>query len=129
MENAIQHPVGGVLVSGDLIFSTKITGTARALGLEVQVVGSPDAAIERIRSRTPRCVLLDLGLNSLTTESIGRIISVAAGATVLAFGSHVDTARLDVARNAGCTEVMPRSRLSGELPELLQRYLAVTPAE
>jgi hypothetical protein len=41
----------------------------------------------------------------------------------VAFGSHVDKARLDQARAAGCDEVLPRSKFSGELPELLRRYL------
>jgi len=48
---------------------------------------------------------------------------------VIAFGSHVDKARLDEARAAGCDEVMPRSRFSSELPALLRRYSAGSRAE
>lgn len=114
----------GLLVTGDLIFSTKITGTARALGLEVQVIGSPGSVVERVRSESPRCVFLDLSFAGLTAELIREIVTAAGGSPVLAFGSHVDTARLQAARDAGCTEVMPRSRLSSELPALLQQYLA-----
>lgn len=126
MENTTGQPQNaGLLVTGDLIFSTKITGTARALGLEVQVLGSPGSVVERVRSAPPRCIFLDLSVAALTAELIREIVSAAAGSPVLAFGSHVDTARLQAARDAGCTEVMPRSRLSSELPALLQQYLAV----
>ena len=114
----------GLLVTGDLIFSTKITGTARALGLDVRVIGVPGFVVDRIRSDPPRCIFLDLGVATLTGELIREIVIAAAGRPVLAFGSHVDTARLQSARDAGCTEVMPRSRLSSELPALLQQYLA-----
>jgi hypothetical protein len=40
----------------------------------------------------------------------------------VAFGSHVQTERLQAARDAGCTNVLPRSRFSASLPELLQQY-------
>jgi hypothetical protein len=114
----------GLLVTGDLIFSTKITGTARALGLEVEVMGAAGSVVDRVRCVSPRCTFLDLSVVGLTSELICEIVSAASGSPVLAFGSHVDTTRLQAARDAGCTEVMPRSRLSSELPALLQQYLA-----
>ncbi len=43
-----QHNRIGLLVTGDLIFSTKITGTARALGMEMAVAASPAAAAEQL---------------------------------------------------------------------------------
>ena len=124
MENAAEElPNAGLLVTGDLIFSTKITGTARMLGLQVQVIGSPGSVVERIRTESPRSIFLDLSVAGLTSELIREIVSAAAGNPVVAFGTHVDTARLQAARDAGCTEVMPRSRLSAELPQLLTQYL------
>lgn len=128
MENKVKQQSGtGLLVTGDLIFCTKITGTAAALGLKIQVVGSPDAASAQIQTARPGCVMLDLGLASLTPERIGEIVRAARGTSVIAFGSHVDTARLKEARDAGCTEVMSRSRLSSELPSILLQYLTSTP--
>lgn len=121
-DNAGEPKIVVLLVSSDLIFSTKITGTARALGLEIEVIGSGESAASRIPAALPRCVLLDLGLASLSTEHMRAIVGAAAGAPVLAFGSHVDTARLQQAADAGCTEVMPRSRLAAALPQLLQQY-------
>ena len=113
----------GLLVTGDLLFSTKITGTAAVLGGAIQAVASANAALDRLRRGGVRCVVLDLGLSSLTDVAMECIVSASAPATVLAYGSHVDAHRLDAARRAGCTEVMPRSRLSAELPDLLRKYL------
>lgn len=124
MENTAGQPQhAGLLVTGDLIFSTKITGTARLLGLDVRVVNSAPAALDRIRTNSPQCILLDLSVSSLTSDLIREIVLAASGKPVVAFGSHVDTARLESARDAGCTDVMPRSRFSAELPELLKQYL------
>jgi hypothetical protein len=113
-----------LLVTGDLIFSTKIVGTARLLGIDMHVASSADAALDRLPALQPRCVVLDLGLASLTQDKMAAIVQAVAGKSVLAFGSHVDTERLGQARDSGCTEVMPRSRLSNELPVLLRKYCA-----
>ena len=43
---------------------------------------------------------------------------VVSGARVVGFASHVDRARIDQARAAGC-EVLPRSAFFGRLPGLL----------
>jgi DNA-binding NarL/FixJ family response regulator len=124
MENSTeQKPVVGLLVTADLIFSTKITGTARAMGLEMQVLASPRAAVERLGRDPIRCVFLDLSLSSLTPETIHEIVVASSGVPILAFGSHVDAARLQAASDAGCTEVMPRSRLATTLPQLIEQYL------
>ena len=40
----------------------------------------------------------------------------------LAFGSHVDTDALASAAASGCDPVMPRSKFSAELPDLIRRY-------
>src|SRR5881409_150566 len=108
----------GILVTADLLFSTKIVGTARALGIDLQVVSSADAALDRLRQSAARCTILDLAVVSLTQEKMAEIVQTAAGGSVIAFGSHVDAGRLQQARDAGCGDVMPRSRLSNELPAL-----------
>ena len=113
-----------VLLTSDLIFSTKVTGTARALGLEIAVAADVEKAAELCRGERPCCVFIDLGLPGLEiTSVVSRLRSAAGTVPTVAYGSHVDTARLDDARVAGCTEVLPRSKFSAELPDLLGRYL------
>ena len=40
--------------------------------------------------------------------------------TIIGYGSHVDTATLKAARDAGCDVVLPRSKFVEELAHLLQ---------
>ena len=113
-----------VLLTSDLIFSTKVTGTARALGLEIAVAADVEKAAELCRGEPPGCVFIDLDIPGLEiTSVVSRLRSAAGTAPTVAYGSHVDKARLDQARSAGCDEVLPRSKFSAELPDLLRRYL------
>jgi DNA-binding response OmpR family regulator len=116
--------VSGLLVTRDLLFSTKVTGTANAVGCRVVVTGDVERATELCRAESPRCILLDLGLPDLEIDTVVyRLRAASEDAPVIAYGSHVDRQRLDAASRAGCSEVMPRSKFSGTLPALLRRYL------
>ena len=114
----------GLLLSRDLIFTSKITGTAGALGYRVVVVGGIEKALAMMAEGAPVVVFLDLAAGDLAApEAIKRYRAVAPpGTPFLAFGSHVDTDALENARAAGCDPVMPRSRFTNELPALIRRY-------
>ena len=116
------QPPAALLVSRDLFFSSRITGTASEMGCAVDVAGDPETAVARLRERAYRLVLIDLTLDI----DLGRTVTAIreAGDTfVVAFGPHVQTLRLDAARAAGCNEVLPRSRFSAALPQILRERL------
>ena len=120
-------PPGGpdaILLCRDLIFNSKITGTARELGLRVLVAGSDALARSMLEQWRPRAVLVDLAAGDLATpEALLAYRAIVPEARFLAFGSHVDVGALDQARDAGCDPVLPRSKFTAELPDLLRRYL------
>jgi CheY-like chemotaxis protein len=117
----------GLLLSRDLIFTSKVTGTARAMGQRVMVAGNSALASAMIEQWRPKVVFVDLAAGDLVSVPALIAYRQAAGAGVpfVAFGSHVDTAALDAARAAGCDHVMPRSKFSTELPELIRRFFDV----
>jgi len=114
----------GMLLSRDLIFTSKVTGTARALGHRVVVAGDVALAASMIAQWTPRVVFVDLSAGDLVQPAALLAFRklAAPGTPFVAFGSHVDTAALAAARGAGCDPVLPRSRFSAELPELIRQY-------
>jgi CheY-like chemotaxis protein len=114
----------GLLVSRDLFFTSKVTGTAAALGLTVEAVGDATAALERVAAGGVGCLFLDLADAALDVGALFAQMPAGARPRVIAFGSHVATARLASAREAGCDEVLPRSRFTTELPTLLRNYLS-----
>lgn len=115
-------PPAALLISRDLFFSSKVTSTADALGIRVQVVGDSEAAARLAGEEQFRCVFIDLADAGLDVSAFFRELKSQRAIPVVAFGSHVATARLQEARDAGCTDVMPRSRFSASLPELLRQY-------
>ena len=114
----------GLLLSRDMIFTSKIIGTARDLGHKVMVAGNSALAAAMIEQWRPKVVFVDLAAGELVSPPALLAYQIAAGpgTPFIAFGSHVDTAALETARAAGCDPVMPRSKFSAELPEIIRRY-------
>ncbi len=122
----MDHNRPALLVSRDLFFTSKVTGTAEMLGFEVRVVGDAHAAAERIAAESYACVFVDLADPGLDVAGFFASLPAESRPRVVAFGSHVATARLQAARDAGCDDVLPRSRFSAGLPALLQKYCGPT---
>ncbi len=113
----------GLLLSDDLLFSSRITGTARDLGLTIKVARDPVTLEKLARDLVPACVLLDLSNPGLVLELAVQTLKAAAPAAFLVgYGSHVDTATLQAAREAGCDVVLPRSRFVDTLPQELPSW-------
>ena len=129
MSEPVPAPEGpgpaGLLLSRDLIFTSKVTGTARALGRQVLTAGNAALALAMIGQWKPRAVFVDLAAGDLVKPEAIVAYRLAAGpeTAFVAFGSHVDTAGLAAAADAGCDPVLPRSKFSAELPELIRRFL------
>ena len=121
LDSGVPH---GLLLSRDLIFTTKVTETARSLGFAMTTAGNSALVKAMIERGKPRVVFVDLAAGDLVVPA--RIVEyrAIAGDSVpfVAFGSHVDAGALAAARTAGCVEAMPRSRFSGELIDLIRRY-------
>ena len=120
----------GLLLSDDLLDGSRVTGAARAVGLEVRQLRTPDALLTAASERRPACVLIDLHNPGLVVEVLARqITSLAPRPRLIGYGSHVDAARLRAARQAGCDMVMPRSQFFNELEPHIGEWLAVTPTD
>ena len=115
-------PPAGLMLCDDLIFASKVTGTARAAGLTVGVARSLPRFAELLAESAPVGVLLDLHHDGLDLPALLAALRARCPEMprVTAFGSHVDAARLKAAREAGCDLALPRSQfvklLEAELP-------------
>ena len=94
------------LATRDLMFRGKLRSVVSAAGAEV----TPDAASAEILV----VELESAGWEDRIREGVGR------GIPVLAFGSHVDAARLRAARELGA-EAVPNSQIEARLGAQLQR--------
>ena len=117
------EPQPGYLLSDDLIFASRISGTAHDLGFRVIPVRSTDALRDVVHAHCPRCVLVDLANPGLViAELMKNLAHVAPRPFVVAYGSHVDTKTLQAARDAGCDVVWPRSKFVTELATAMPHW-------
>ena len=114
----------GLLLSDDLLFTSRVAGEARALGLTIKAARSADALLALARQEAPACVIVDLANPSLALPDLMRQLAELGNPRVVAYGSHVDTATLRAAREAGCDPVLPRSKFVEELPHALPQWFA-----
>jgi CheY-like chemotaxis protein len=108
----------------DLMFTSKIRGAAALAGVTVTFARSSAAALEQMRAERPSLVLLDL--NNPRTDPLGTVAAMKsdpalASVPLVGYVSHVDTATIQAARDAGVDEVLARSAFSGNLPAILAR--------
>jgi PleD family two-component response regulator len=106
----------------DLMLSSRISTAARAAGVEVRFARSPEAVLAAARESAPSLVILDLNsarLRPLETVAALKREPALAGVPTLGFVSHVDTATIAGARDAGVDRVLARSAFVQQLPALL----------
>ena len=121
-------PATAILLSDDLIFTSRITGTARDLGLQVTPARTAATLLTLAQKQPPSCVIVDLSNPGLAIgELAAGLRELPVRPRIVAYGSHVDTATLRAAREAGCDIVLPRSQFVAELPAELPGWL-VAPA-
>jgi CheY-like chemotaxis protein len=112
----------GLLLSDDLIFTSRIVGEARALGLTIKAARSAEVLLALATKEAPACVVVDLANPGLVLSELMRQLGERGKPRVVAYGSHVDTATLRAAREAGCDPVLPRSKFVEELPTALAHW-------
>lgn len=120
-----------LVVADDLLFRSKISTTAKALGVVVRAATTPDAALERAREDHPTLVLIDLdGQKPAPFEVLARFAAdpVLKGLATVGFVSHVHADLVQKARALGIGTVLARSAFVAQLSDLLAPH-AETRAE
>ena len=106
----------------DLLFRSKISETADALGVEAAFPRSPKKLLEALRTSPPDLLVLDL--NSSRFEPLELLRTVRSDealrdVSTVGFLSHVQGDLALAAREAGCDRVMARSAFVENLPRVL----------
>jgi CheY-like chemotaxis protein len=118
--------MNGFLLCDDLIFTSRITGTGRDLGLTIRVAKTAEVLLALARQTPPACAILDLHNPGLIiADVVAALKGLSPPPVVIGYGSHVDTAALKAARAAGCDRVLPRSQFVEKLPVELPRWMGI----
>jgi len=114
-------PLRVLLVSGDLMASSRLAGIGRGAGVEVETLAAPGGMPHGTAFDV---VLIDL--QSLPGDPAAHVARArqlgGATAKVVAFGPHVWKERLDAAISAGADDAVSRGAVMESLPDLLARW-------
>ncbi|MBW3542415.1 MAG: hypothetical protein KY476_19290 [Planctomycetes bacterium] len=113
-------PATIVYLTRDLVFSSRAGAAGAQTGCRVQVVGNEEAALQRAADPDCRLIILDLGTPGLDVASFVAALPPEKRPPVIAYDSHINEARLQSARDAGCDEVLSRGRFDATLPQILR---------
>jgi CheY-like chemotaxis protein len=110
-------------VVSDLFFGTKISEMAKRVGVPIEFA-TTEGQVLTLVPKKPSLVLIDLNLGAVNPlQLIPRLKAHPdlSAATLIGFVSHVHVELRQQAKEAGCDQVLPRSALSSELPQILQK--------
>lgn len=111
-----------VALVSDMMFASRVRGTATAVGVEAVTVTSAERLLEEVRRLRPRVVLVDVEARKVDVPALVATLRADADVgeiPIIAFGSHVNAEALQAARAAGATRVLARSAFVRDLPALL----------
>ncbi|HEV2298412.1 MAG TPA: response regulator [Candidatus Acidoferrales bacterium] len=105
----------------DIFFQAKMLETAKHLGVEMKSFTTSDALLAEVEKQPPKLVVVDLNARHSPLDAISSLRARKRDIPVVAFLSHVQTELASRAREAGCTEVMPRSKFTKDLAAIFSR--------
>lgn len=106
----------------DLMFSSRISTAAKAVGAAIRFTRSVEAVVNAAREAAPALVIIDLNAARVRPLEILAALKgdpALAAIPTLGFVSHVDTPAIEAARRAGVDRVLARSAFVEQLPALL----------
>ncbi len=107
----------------DLMFGSRVRLEAERAGLSLTTVSSGTGLSEALETNEGSLILVDLTSMSLELPELVRLVRARSPASqITAFGPHVQQARLETAREAGCDRVLTRGQIDQQVQQLLEEY-------
>jgi DNA-binding NarL/FixJ family response regulator len=107
----------------DLFFLAKVHETAKHTGVTLETASTGEQLLKAAEGSPAALILVDLNAKRGALSAVEHLCSASAPSNprrVIAFLSHVQTDLAERARAAGCTDVMPRSKFTQNLAEILR---------
>jgi CheY-like chemotaxis protein len=109
-------------VVDDMFFASKIRAVAESVGSDLVFTRSLDALIEKAREKRPDLIVVDLHNQKTSPISIAQQLRSdpeLKDVHLLGFFSHVEVELQRQAKEAGYSQVLPRSVFARDLPSIL----------
>ena len=114
----------------DLFFQAKVRETAKHTGIALETASTGEQLLKAAEANPAALILVDLNARHGALDAVEQLCAQNRQADladklgnprrVIAFLSHVQTDLAERARAAGCQDVMPRSKFTQNLAEILR---------
>jgi DNA-binding NarL/FixJ family response regulator len=109
----------------DLFFLAKVRETAKHVGVTLETTGTGEQLATAAAASPAALVVVDLNAQQGAIDAVERLCATGSPGAgnprrVIAFLSHVQIDLANRAISAGCREVMPRSKFTQNLAEILR---------
>lgn len=107
-----------LLLSNDLMLSSQVTQVARQMGAPLTVVSSSGQLIDSCKSDEFQQVILDLNFPQADANRlVSSIRSTGSTARIVAIAPHVQTAKIEAARESGCEAVLTKGQFHSTMQD------------
>lgn len=118
-----------IIAANNMIFTSKIMSILDNMEAEgIKAIRSEDI-FNKAQELQPDLIIIDLNLNGIEAPSlINKLRSYGATSTIpiVCYSPHVLKDQMEAARSAGATEVLPNSKMTSKMGQILGKYIAVT---
>jgi CheY-like chemotaxis protein len=105
----------------DMFFASKIKAVAEAVGADLTLIKSVEALLQKALEVKPDLIVVDLHNQKTEPISLGSLLRAdpqLKDIKLLGFFSHVEVELQRRAKEAGFTQVLPRSVFARDLPQI-----------
>ena len=113
-----------VAVLDDMFFASKIKEAAKQAGVDLEIVKGSTGLMESLAGSLPKLIIFDLNSKKIKPLALVRELKASSElreVTTIGYLPHVEEQLKIEAEEAGCDIVMPRSRFSRELTDILKK--------
>ncbi|HMP16041.1 MAG TPA: hypothetical protein PKD72_03380 [Gemmatales bacterium] len=116
----------GYLFCDDLMWLSRVMAEARESGCKIIPARNLEQLQKAVSTHGIHTVIVDLSQVEVSADVEGTLnVMKSLGLNrFVAYGSHIETAELAAARNAGCHPTLARSKMAVELGQLLPAWLS-----
>jgi CheY-like chemotaxis protein len=109
-----------LLLTNDLMASSRAAGTARQSGTTLHTVANSVAALQQLQEAAYSLAIVDL---TTVGSAIGALVEdlkrIQPELSIMAYGPHVQEHLLEAARSAGCDRVLTRGQFHAQMTEII----------
>lgn len=113
-----EPPVAAVMFATDLMFRSRVSATARAMGLRVAFASSLEALEKKLAAESPTRAFIDMDADG-ATDAIQRAACDIPSDRIVAFYAHVHDTLRQAATEAGAGTIMTRGQFASSVELLL----------